>query len=88
MRQPGEAALEVVLRRPTREAWPLTRVLNALSMKMGRTGLLAKPRRGPQAGKSGDPRSHNADNSDLYYAVSRFYSSPAQVRATLNFLLH
>ena len=32
-------------------------------MKMGRTGLLAKPCHGPQTGKSGDPRSQNADSS-------------------------
>ena len=37
--------------------------LDSLLMKMDRTGLLAKPRRGPQAGKSGDPRSQNADSS-------------------------
>ena len=54
-RQPGEAAPEEVLRRPPREAWSLARVSNALLMKMGRTGLLAQRRRGPQAGKSGDP---------------------------------
>ena len=30
-------------------------VLNALLMKMGRTGPRAEPRRGPQTGKSGDP---------------------------------
>ena len=58
---PSEAALEKVLHHPPRKAWPLTRVLNALLMKMGRTGLLAKPRHGPQAGKSGDARSQNAD---------------------------
>ena len=52
---PGEAAPEEVLGRPPREAWPLARVLNALSMKMGRTGLLAKPRRGPQAASLGTP---------------------------------
>ena len=50
------------MRRPPRKAWPLARVLNALLIKMGRTGLLAEPRRGPQAGKSGDPRSQNADS--------------------------
>ena len=61
--QPSEAAPEEVLCHPPREAWPLARVLNALSMKMGRTGLLAQPRRGPQAGKSGDPRSQNVDSS-------------------------
>ena len=41
----------------------LARVLNASSMKMGRIDLLAQPRRGPQAGKSGDPRSQNTDSS-------------------------
>ena len=35
-----------------------------LLVKMGRTGPLAEPRRGPQAGKFGDPRSQNADNID------------------------
>ena len=60
---PEEAALEEVLHHPPREAWPLARVLNALLMKMGLTGLLAKPRHGPQVGKSGDPRSQNADSS-------------------------
>ena len=37
--------------------------LESLLVKMGRTGPLAAPRRGPQAGKSGDPRSQNADSS-------------------------
>ena len=37
--------------------------LECLLVKMGRTGPLAEPRRGPQAGKSGDPRSQNADSS-------------------------
>jgi len=59
---PGEAAFEEVLRRPPRKAWPLARVLNALSMKMGHTDLLAQPRRGTRVGKSGHPRSQNADN--------------------------
>ena len=35
--------------------------LEGLLVKMGRTGPLVEPRRGPQAGKSGDPRSKNAD---------------------------
>ena len=61
--QPSEAVPEEVLCRPPREAWPLARVLNALLMKMGHTGPCAEPRRGPQAGKSGDPRSQNADSS-------------------------
>ena len=34
-----------------------------LLVKMARTGLLAEPHRGPQAGKSGDPRSQNIDSS-------------------------
>ena len=51
------------MRRPPCEAWPLARVLNALLMKMGLTGPLAQPRRGPQAGKSGDPYSQNAGSS-------------------------
>ena len=51
------------MRRPPREAWPLVRVLNALLMMMGRTDLQAQPRHGPQAGKSGDPRSQDADSS-------------------------
>ena len=37
--------------------------LESLLVKMGRTGPLAGPHRGPQAGKSGDPRSQNADSS-------------------------
>ena len=63
MSLPSVAAPEEVLGRPPREAWPLARVLNALSMKMGRTDLLAQPYRGPQADKSGDPCSQNADSS-------------------------
>ena len=37
--------------------------LECLLVKMGRTRPLVEPRRGLQAGKSGDPRSQNADNS-------------------------
>ena len=37
--------------------------LESLLVKMGRTGPRAEPRRGPQAGKSGDPRSQNTDSS-------------------------
>ena len=37
--------------------------LECLLVKVGRTGPLVEPRRGPQAGKSGDPRSQNADSS-------------------------
>src|SRR3954469_12330133 len=49
--------------RPPREAWPLARVLSLVLMKMGHAGPLFEPRRRPQAGKSGDPRSQNADSS-------------------------
>ena len=35
--------------------------LESLLVKMGRTGPLVEPRRGPQAGKSGDPRSQDAN---------------------------
>ena len=37
--------------------------LEWLLLKMGRTRPRVEPRRGPQAGKSGDPRSQNADSS-------------------------
>ena len=36
--------------------------LESLLVKMGRTGPLVEPRRGTQAGKSGDSRSQNADS--------------------------
>src|SRR4051812_33192235 len=62
MSQPEEAAPEEALRRPPREAWPLARVLSLVLMKMGHTGPPFEPRRRPQAGKSGDPRSQNADS--------------------------
>ena len=39
-------------------------------MKMGRVGPPPEPRRRPQAGKSGDPRSQNADMSDEF---DRYY---------------
>ena len=37
--------------------------LECLLVKMARTGPLMEPRRGPQADKSGDPRSQNTDSS-------------------------
>ena len=37
--------------------------LECLLVKMGRTGPLVEPRRGPQEGKSGDPRSQDANSS-------------------------
>ena len=45
--------------------------LESLVVKMGRTSPLAEPRRGPQAGKSGDPRSQNANISiGVFYAIA------------------
>ena len=63
MSQPSEATPEEVLCRPPREAWPLARVLSLVLMKMSHTGPPLEPRRRPQVGKSGDPRSQNADSS-------------------------
>ena len=37
--------------------------LECLLVKMGQTGPLAEPRRGPQAGNSRDPHFQNADSS-------------------------
>ena len=37
--------------------------LDSLLVQVGHTGPLAEPRRGPQAGKSGDPHSQSADSS-------------------------
>ena len=37
--------------------------LGSVLMKMGRAGPPCEPRRRPQAGRSGDPRSQNADSS-------------------------
>ena len=37
--------------------------IECLLMKMGHTRPLGEPRPGPQAGKSGDPRSQDADSS-------------------------
>ena len=59
--------------RPPREAWPLARVLGLVLMKMARTGLALEPRRRPQAGKSGDPRSQNTDT----YVIKEVYHSGA-----------
>ena len=39
--------------------------LECLLVRMGRTGPLVEPRRGLQAGKSGDPHSQDADSSPL-----------------------
>ena len=39
--------------------------LERFLVKTGRTGPQVEPRRGPQAGKSGDPRSQNADSISL-----------------------
>ena len=37
--------------------------LECLLVKLGHTGPLAEPRRGPQGGKSGDPHSQDANSS-------------------------
>ena len=39
--------------------------LESLLVKMGRTDSLAEPHHGPQAGKSGDPHSKNADSANI-----------------------
>ena len=41
-------------------------------VKMHRTGPLVEPRRGPQAGKSGDPRSQNTDTFGLPSVASAY----------------
>ena len=46
--------------------------LECLLVKMGRTGPLVEPRRGPQAGKSGDPRSQDADSGSI--VISKVFS--------------
>ena len=58
MSQPDEAVSEEAPRRPPREG------LGFVLVKMGRAGPPFEPRRRPQAGKSGDPRSQNADNDE------------------------
>ena len=48
--------------------------LECLLVKMDRTGPLVEPRWGPQAGKSGDPHSQNADRVScgmMYYGTSK-----------------
>src|SRR3954464_4279636 len=79
MSQHEEAAPEEKLRHPPREAWPLVRVLSLVLMKMGRAGPPFEPRRRPQAGKSGDPRSQNADNC----SSTRTKSSTTSIFLTL-----
>ena len=43
--------------------------LESLLVKMGRTVPLEEPLYGPQAGKSGDPRSQNADTTVPLFLV-------------------
>ena len=45
--------------------------LESLLVKMGRTGPLAEPRHGPQAGKSGDSHSQNTDKPHTRTAAMR-----------------
>ena len=53
--------------------------LECLLVKMGCTGPLVEPRRGPQAGKSGDPRSQDTDTGNAYEedSVMKFLSYPS-----------
>ena len=45
--------------------------LGSVLMKMGRAGPLLEPRRRPQAGKSGDPHSQNANRVGPVYKGNR-----------------
>ena len=63
-----------------RESWPLARVLSVGLMKTGHTRPLVEPRRRPQAGKSGDPRSQNADRYVYYLGSGRFQLEQAKSR--------
>ena len=65
--QPGEAAPEEVFHRLPHEG------PKCLLVKMGRTGPLGEPRRGPQAGKSGDPRSQNT-NKEVHRTKDQAHS--------------
>ena len=44
--------------------------LECFLVKMGRTGPLVEPRRGPQVGKSGDPRSQDADRIKVNLTIA------------------
>ena len=55
--QPSEAAPREVLVSSTLRGLAPHEGLELLLLKLGRTGPLTEPRRGPQAGKSGYPRS-------------------------------
>ena len=58
--------------------------LESLLVKMGQTGPLAEPRRGPQAGKSGDPHSQNANNTvDPSYILIVSSRDPALWRSNV-----
>ena len=48
---------------PTSQGLAPREGLECLLVKICRTGPLVEPRRGPQAGKSGDPRAQNTDSS-------------------------
>ena len=51
--------------------------LEYLLVKMGSTGPLGEPRHGPQAGKSGDPRSQNADSMTTRSDMNSFVQTPS-----------
>ena len=55
--------------------------LESLLVKMGRTGPLAEPRHRPQAGKSGYPRSQNANTPDAFSREARTKAPPHGARA-------
>ena len=61
-------------------------------MKMGRAGPPLEPRRRPQAGKSGDPRSQNTD-SDNSGAIalakeSKFHKRTKHIKRRINSICH
>ena len=51
-------------------------------MKTGRTGPLVEPRRRPQAGKSGDPRSQNDDRPKCSSPIELIQNSKCKANAT------
>ena len=57
--------------------------LECLLVKMCRMGPLAEPRRGPQAGKSRDPYSQNADKHHRRY-IERCISSGKLLKRKVN----
>ena len=52
--------------------------LEFVLVKMGRAGPPFEPRRRPQAGKSGDPRSQNADSVETRVEMLRYQAREVQ----------